>query len=487
MVQDKSGGVVCRLMKSKNIPISAFVETEKSKQEKDGIPVYCLDDFLKGESPSSFNIILAVGKENRIHMQEELEKRSLFFYCISDILYCEMVREIAKIEVKKLSLVNKKRDSKKVVGYLATDYMGAKYPYERLVINKIEEAFYLELPWETYGISYIQSGKNENIAGYKQLVEAAYCPDKYLPKVDIIHTFNTVCDTDKFWCVSFETHVPRMYFKAAEEYYLHLIECMKRPNCIAMYPISEMAYKIQKHELQQHLSIEDVEVLMKKTKVLYPPQNILVTEEEFEVKHNARIPHFIFIGKTFFGKGGREIIKTLCELEHDYEFKLTLISAFKKDDFTNISEEEVIRYRKLVQEKSWIDYYETLPNKMVLEKCKIATVGLLPSVKETFGYAVLEMQAAGCPVVTTNIRAFPETNNEECGWVCKVPINEFGFCVAHEDWSELLRNELRKCFCDILEHPEKIREKGRKALKRIQRVHNPREYQKELYRSFRQY
>ena len=45
-------------------------------------------------------------------------------------------------------------------------------------------------------------------------------------------------------------------------------------------------------------------------------------------------------------------------------------------------------------------------------------VGLLPTWAESYGYSVLEMQACGLPVVTTNIRALPETN--VCGWKVKL-------------------------------------------------------------------
>lgn len=64
------------------------------------------------------------------------------------------------------------------------------------------------------------------------------------------------------------------------------------------------------------------------------------------------------------------------------------------DYYTHTSYDEMIRLRNLIQEKDWIDYYDHLSNEEVLNKCKTATVGLLPSMADSFGYAVLEMQAA---------------------------------------------------------------------------------------------
>ena len=63
-----------------------------------------------------------------------------------------------------------------------------------------------------------------------------------------------------------------------------------------------------------------------------------------------------------------------------------------------------------------------------------------------------------------------------------MPVNQFGFCIEQdkEIWSEILKSELRKCFEDILNHPEKIKEKGRRAMERVREMHDPYIYQKEL-------
>lgn len=148
-------------------------------------------------------------------------------------------------------------------------------------------------------------------------------------------------------------------------------------------------------------------------------------------------------------KGGRELIQVLSEFEDLYDFKLTLVSSLLYDDyFTHTPYEGMAEYREMIRNKAWIDYYETLPNEKVLEKCKQANVGLLPSVGDTYGYSVLEMQAAGCPVITTNIRAFPEIDSEECGWICSLPVNELGFCTVRnaKDWSPILQGGSEDAF-----------------------------------------
>lgn len=481
----KIGRIVSRFLCCKDIPVAAFVETKEGQyREVEGRPVYCIDSVLAKEGKNN-TILVAVNEINREMIVEELKKREITeYYIISDFLYYEMIKELLEHNAEKIGETEKYLTHKNI-GYLGTEYLGSGYAQERLIINKVEAATYCKLPWETAKISFMSDRYEENVLNYAQLLNACYRPEKYLPDVDLIHTFNTVCDTNIPWCASFETTIPRVWPQTGEEknYYLELIECMKRPSCKTLYALCKNAYEIQKDSLSAFVSSNDVELLMKKTKVLHPPQKILVTEDEFEKKHNTDEINFIFIGRGFFTKGGREMIQVLSEFEDQYSFSLTLISSMAYNDyFTRTTYEEMLRCKRMIQEKSWIDFHTILPNNEVLEKCKKATVGLLPSVAETYGYAVLEMQAAGCPVVTTNIRAFPEINNEECGWICHIPINELGCCKENDAriWSEWLKNGLRICFQDIFRHPESIRQKGRKALERIRTMHDPEKYQQEL-------
>lgn len=479
--------IVFKFMKSAGIPVSAFaVSIKNCDYELEGLPVYSLDDTLEHYQHVDINFIIAAQELYRMQMKEELENRNISsYYEISDVLQLNMIREVLKADAQNAEYTKEKHISGPTVGYLNTKYFGVPYSQERLIIDKIDEAIYVEMPYEPPEINCMDIGSNKRLKAYIQMLTACYCPDKYTPEVDFIHTFNVVCDTDKPWYVSFETAIPRMSpnTESDKEYYLYLVDCMKRSNCKTLYALSENAYKIQKNTLMSRLPLADVELLMNKTKVLHPPQNILINELEFERKHNTQKIHFIFVGRAFFFKGGREMIRALSKFEGKYDFKLTLISSLQaKDHFTNTSYEEAEKWRQIICEKKWIDFYESIPNQDVLKKCREATVGLLPSFADTYGYAVLEMQASGCPVITTNVRAFPEINNEECGWMCHIPANVLGICSSKDIavLSEILEQELERCFQSIFTNPEVIREKGRKALERIRSMHDPNEYQNEL-------
>lgn len=490
-----AGKIVCRYMKANGLLVEAFAVTDvvEAGQTVQDVPVYCLDDVLELFSGRDIKLILAATRQNQPSMEDELKKRGIGGYImLSDALLYVMAREERKLIAREAQAAKKaydaeKEKSKKTVGYLVPGYLDTDYAEERLIIGKIKGAAYIPIPKETIQLPCIGTRYENNLELHRKLMEACYCPEEYVPEVEIIHTFNAVCKTDKPWCASFETSIPRVWVETQEEkdYFMQLTDCMKKPNCKKLYALCRNAYEIQKSILLSRLTSEDVELIMKKTEVLHPSQKILVSEKEFEQKHHTEKIHFIFIGRAFFMKGGRELVQVLSEFEDLYDFKLTLISSLFYDDyFTHTSYEEMAEYREIIRNKAWMDYYETLPNEKVLEKCRQANVGLLPSVGDTYGYSVLEMQAAGCPVITTNVRAFPEINNEECGWVCSLPVNELGFCTVMDakDWSPILREELRRCFQEIFDHPETIQEKGRFALERIRKMHDPYRYQENLKR-----
>jgi glycosyltransferase involved in cell wall biosynthesis len=107
-----------------------------------------------------------------------------------------------------------------------------------------------------------------------------------------------------------------------------------------------------------------------------------------------------------------------------------------------------------------------------------ADVGLLPSYAETYGYVALEFQAAGCPIITTDVRAMPEINDEHKGWVIAVPKNHLGEAIYttagdRERISRAIRAGLTRCTQEIFANRNIIVEKGARALQGIADKHDP--------------
>ncbi|CAH0495758.1 glycosyltransferase [Novosphingobium sp. CECT 9465] len=126
----------------------------------------------------------------------------------------------------------------------------------------------------------------------------------------------------------------------------------------------------------------------------------------------------------------------------------------------------------------WISYHSHMSNTQVLETMRSAHVGMLPTYADTYGYAVLEMQAAGCPVITTNVRALPEINSEEKGWVIKVPRNALGegrhqTPEGRRQISAEIRAGIARALHQIFADRMVIARKAENAISHIQASHDP--------------
>ena len=320
---------------------------------------------------------------------------------------------------------------------------------------------------------------------------------------DILHTFNTICYTKKPWIVTFETLLPR---REEVAHYHHEISnyritenvkkdilAMASDNCKKIIALSECNKKIQE-EFLKNFDKNIAERIKDKLIVMHPPQKLLLTQDELKQKiekKNNEI-NFLFIGNQFFRKGGKEIIKVLTKFrqEHKKRFRLTIISNFTPDiEFTRTNEidkNNIIQF--VIKNKDWIQWYKDINNNEVLEIAKKCDVGLLPTFADTYGYSVLEMQAAGMPVITTNIRALPEIN--KAGWICNIPVNYFNEALYSKDSSlnkmkEILQNELERNIKEILDNPDIIKIKGLKAYEYISKHHSPIDYGNKLYEIYK--
>jgi glycosyltransferase involved in cell wall biosynthesis len=114
-----------------------------------------------------------------------------------------------------------------------------------------------------------------------------------------------------------------------------------------------------------------------------------------------------------------------------------------------------------------------------------AHVGLLPTYADTYGYSVLEFQANGVPVITTDVRALGEINNNSAGWLINVPKNELGesfYATAEqrEQLSASIESGLEKIVRNIFSETESLRLKGIASLEKIERDHDPDDYARRM-------
>ncbi len=308
-------------------------------------------------------------------------------------------------------------------------------------------------------------------------------------KNSIIHFFNGINFGEQKWITTFETSLPRI--GNVSSLFTHwAVKRMVKGNCTKLLALSECTYNIQRKFLIENFP-DYAKHILNKTEVLHPPQEILLRDYNFKPDASHTVI-FTFVGNEFFRKGGREILEIFLKLHGEgYRFLLNVVSNFSSDTYaskTSQKDVEAIK-NKIKYLPPCIKIRGSLPNTAVIKLFQQSHVGLLPTYADTYGYSVLEAQSCGCPVITTDIRALPEINNEECGWVIPVPKDENGNGLLGSDqdrlvFSDLVKNGLFENVKNILEHPETIKAKGLASLERIKKYHNPRQHAQKLHQIY---
>lgn len=370
------------------------------------------------------------------------------------------------------------------------------YPIRRNILNKIS------------GAEYVVLRKNNNLfhtlSTLKKLIfrKKLNFEGKYFfyqkPKIDILHLYNDINYSSQKWVASFETLVPRFaetkndHQKTEPSHQINektqkAFEQIAKKGCLGIISISQSSANIQLELLKHYPGIADQ--VKSKLSVIHPSQNI-IPRNNIEIYNETETLQFIFVGTQFHLKGGVEMVEVFRKLKEKHRFKLILISSFKTDHYvTKVTEREAIETKEALKKEDWIDLYENIPNEQVLELIKKSHVGILPTWSDTYGFSVLEMQAAGVPVITTDIRALPEINNENCGWLIHLPQNRLKQALyftdeQKENLKTTLKNQLEEILNGIFEHPENLIVKSENSVKRIREMHDPEKFEvklKEIY------
>jgi glycosyltransferase involved in cell wall biosynthesis len=386
------------------------------------------------------------------------------------------------------------------IGVLA--YRMDFYTNLRIIVNQLPEADYIPVK-DIFSYRRALALKLNRVIG-KPLFPTFDLNNQFedfdLNKVDLYHFSNGISYGKTPWVSHFETILPRfseLLNQAKNNHWQNLypsrlmlkgLEALRSPACKQIIAWSENAATIQQKFVSE-LSSEYREPILAKLCVLPPPQEMLVgriTPREYDQQHPIR---FVFVGAGFFRKGGRELFRTFQKLagEEGLPVRLVVVSSLRLEPYAaQETEEDLTWARQVIAGKPhWLEYYEELPNPEVLELRKNADVGLLPTWADTYGLSVLEAQASGCPVITTDVRALPEINNNRIGWLIRVPKDELGEALyaTAEDRQKLsheIQTGLENTIRGIVAEPGVIALKAQAALERIRTEHDPLAYTERL-------
>lgn len=353
-------------------------------------------------------------------------------------------------------------------------YQDSGYPIQRNLVGLPFENY---IPQKKIGLLKVLNHLHYKLRGSNPLLSNTHW-ELFEKNNAVWHFFNGVSFGKTPWVVTYETFIPRWPGISAK-LKRKGIKALAGDQCKKLIALSNCTKEFQIRYLQENYP-SFTESISKKITVIYPPQKQLISSyDEKGVPANKLI--FTIVGALFFTKGGKEILEVFSRLfQQNVPVELNIISTLKLDNYAaKPTESDVKKVKKIINKYSnRIHYYEKLPNAEVLKILKSSHVGLLPSYAETFGYSVLEAQACGCSVITTDIRAFPEINNNRCGWVIEVPKNRWGNGVLDTpeerfEFSNIIQKKLFKIITDLISTPGQIAEKGRRSLKRIKEKHAP--------------
>lgn len=345
------------------------------------------------------------------------------------------------------------------------------YAEERLFINKCSSAIYEK-------VNSIEFPSYPEFFNQNELFNSSWI-NRNDKKVDLVHYFNQINFGDMPFVVTYETKVPRFWTKDAFE---KGIEILLSDTCLQIISMSKSCYDIQQLA-QSYLSDNDKKILIDKTLILHPPQELLPNNiERFEHIEKLKL---VFVGRDFINKGGVPMLLALKNLiNKGFPLELYLVSNLRIiDNTTNSTEKDIEWIKSFINEnKSWIYYYQSLTNSEVLSLISSCHIGLLPTLAETYGYSVLEMQAAGVPVISTNIRALAEINH--INWQIPLPYtmrpiikDETSIPSLYED----VRTKLESILEDIFHNLSSLKQLSYLNQGRIYAEHNLEQYSNKLY------
>ena len=313
-----------------------------------------------------------------------------------------------------------------------------------------------------------------------------------LSPVDLVHLYNGVSYGSRAWISTFETGLPRFGNVArqrlsdpqrlrADVRTVDALERLASRPCKRLIAHSRNAVCMQTEILEIFPEYRDA--------ILAKTVAIPVGQPAFRSSVAARpLPgagsrslRAMLVGHDFFRKGGREVLEVLDGLRAaGYPIQLTIVSVMGVPTYASRAGIDGVSWARtfIAERREWITHFPSLPSATLFEQIESCDIGLLPSYAETYGFAVLEFQAHGVPVITTDVRALPEINPPDCGWLIPVPRRPNGEAIYNEPGgservSDAIRSGLERTIREIFEDPGALERRGASALARIRSEHSP--------------
>ena len=292
---------------------------------------------------------------------------------------------------------------------------------------------------------------------------------------DLLHLVNSISGSSDPWVVSFSHYLPR--WNPRSRYGLKLLS---GDACKKLIAISDFACRAQLRLAQEYPEYADA--IRRKLCILHPAQAPAINTYE-EKSLDPDLISFSFVGRDFFRKGGMEILRVFEQLVKEHApVKLNIVSTLEYGDYASkATAADAAKARQLIASLGdHVNYVPEMSNSEVMKLFIASDVGLLPTYDDIYGYSVLECQAAGCPVISTDVEALPEINSDSIGWLIAVPKDSTDLVIRtteqeRSDLSALIQDRLYATVRSICDNRASIRAKGMRSLDRVKKECRPRD------------
>ena len=352
---------------------------------------------------------------------------------------------------------------------------GNSYVNERLLSNVGDGSWELR---HTRGLLTYVNYVNRKVLHHHHATTFTNCFSWHpgIPPRDLLHFVNTIAATTTPWIVSFEHFLPR--WDPASRFGMQLLA---GSHCKRILAISQFAYDSQVELLAPFSTLAPS--ITRKMQVLHPPQPLLIGS--LDEKHTPQdLLRCVFVGRDFFRKGGREIVDAVQLLIGEGRaLQVDIVSSVDPGDYatksTAADRDEILRRMEALRPA--IQFHGEVPNAEVLTMLRNSHVALLPTYDDTYGFSVLEAQAAGTPVITTDICALSEINTENVGWIIRLRKDKWRQAEGIKSGdiatiSQEIRTGIYEHLRAILDHPEMLKARSVACLERIRTHHDPARY-----------
>lgn len=263
------------------------------------------------------------------------------------------------------------------------------------------------------------------LPGQLGTIAAAYYVPLAQPRGALLHLWNKVPLVGHTpWGVTFESRFPRLPdgSGAAKATRARIAE---DGSCVFVNALSQYAHA----RMFSALTPDEQNALAGKSSVVYPAIRTHITRTIARVDDEDDL-QLLFVGHDFFRKGGEAVLRFIESSAERFSLRATFVSSLRYPDYAApwVSSAHQKNVMARLAKNPRIRWHQSLTHPEIMAIAASSDVALLPTLADTFGYALAEGAVSGALPVGTAVQAIPEIVGKH-GGVIPIPIDE------HREWT----------------------------------------------------